>query len=71
MGSPKIGEIPLPYHSRRTGDHTPHGFFLVRGPGIQPGKREGSVSVSDVSATLAALVGITIPDGDGLPIAGD
>jgi predicted AlkP superfamily phosphohydrolase/phosphomutase len=68
IGSQKIGEIKLPYFSRRTGDHTPHGLYFVRGPDVRQGEQPEPVSVMDVAATIAGMVGVTIPDGDGVPI---
>ena len=67
--SPATGVVTAPYGEWRTGDHDRGGLLLVRGPGVLPGRRGGSISVMDVGPTLAASVGVAMPDADGVPRA--
>jgi len=47
-----------PFVATRTGAHTSEGFAYIAGPDIAPGPR-GRFAVSDLSATITALVGAT------------
>jgi predicted AlkP superfamily phosphohydrolase/phosphomutase len=67
--SPKIGLVRAPYRHVRTGDHRPHGLLLARGPSFVPGAPLGRVGVEDVAPTIAALLGVELPDVDGQPIS--
>lgn len=59
----RIGPAPL----RRSGDHTPRGFFVVAGPGIAGG-RLPDCELVDVAPTILALLGSDIPGHfDGRP----
>jgi len=69
VGSPKVGELEEPFFGHRTGDHSLRGMVAIRSPGLAPGKLP-AVSVMDVGATLAALLGVPLPDADGAPIRG-
>jgi predicted AlkP superfamily phosphohydrolase/phosphomutase len=64
---PTIGMIgPFPF--RRTGEHTPQGFALFSGPGIQRADL-GTYDVPDIPATLLALLGHPLPaQVEGRPI---
>lgn len=56
---PDVGLVgPVPY--RRTGGHSPRGFALVGGPGIEAGEGRDGQAV-DVSATVADLLGRPTP----------
>jgi predicted AlkP superfamily phosphohydrolase/phosphomutase len=66
--SPKTGTIRIVLPGERTGHHRPQGFFVAVGPGIQPQRVGESVSVMDVGPTIAALLGVELPDVDGRPI---
>lgn len=69
VSSPKIGVITRQPPAGRTGDHKPDGLLIVAGPSIQPGRRERPVAVTDVAPTIASLLGVTLADVDGRPIA--
>ncbi|MDQ1459361.1 MAG: hypothetical protein QOI08_845 [Actinomycetota bacterium] len=64
--SPATGVVTAPYKQWRTGDHDRSGLLLARGRGITPGRRPGTISVIDVAPTLAASLGVTPPDIDGI-----
>jgi len=66
--SPKTGTIRGTLPGDRTGHHTPYGLFLAAGPGIQPQRVGDVVSVMDIAPTIAAILGVTLPDVDGHPI---
>jgi predicted AlkP superfamily phosphohydrolase/phosphomutase len=66
--SPKIGVLEGTNHYTRTGDHRQEGFFIAAGPGIRPGRLERTVSVMDLAPTITRLVGVDLPEADGLPI---
>jgi predicted AlkP superfamily phosphohydrolase/phosphomutase len=68
ISSNKIGEIRGEYRYCRSGDHTPHGLFIAKGPSIPPGQLDRSVSILDFAPTLTAMLGVRLPDADGIPI---
>jgi len=68
--SPKLGELSQPYSGWRTGDHTRNCLLLARGPAIRPGRLDPAPRVTDLAPTLAALLGVTLPDVEGIPVAG-
>jgi len=68
ISSKKIGEIRGEYRYCRSGDHTPHGLFIVKGPSIPPGQLDRTVSILDFAPTLTAMLGVHLPDADGTPI---
>lgn len=54
-----------PYHFDR---HVP---FIVRAPGVSPGLEPRRVSIVDLAPTLAALLGVRVPDDlDGVNVLG-
>jgi arylsulfatase A-like enzyme len=58
--------------SNRTGNHlsAPPGIFVVAGPGIRPGRRDGGATLYDVMPTLAAALGLPVADDlEGAPQA--
>ncbi len=67
--SPRIGEIRRPYTSYRMGEHQPNGFLCAAGTGIGCGALPDAVSVMDLAPTIAARLGVSLPDVDGAPIA--
>ena len=66
--SPKIGKIEREFDGIRTGDHKPEGLFVAKGPSIRPQRLAAPVSIMDVAPTVAALLGVPLPDVDGKPI---
>lgn len=68
IASEKIGMIEGVNPYCRTGDHRPEGMFIVRGPGIEPGRLEKTVSIMDFAPTLTKLFNIELPNADGKPI---
>jgi predicted AlkP superfamily phosphohydrolase/phosphomutase len=67
--SPKTGMIHAPYTHWRTGDHRPGGFLLARGPKIPSGADLGAIDNRNLGPTIAAMLGIELPDVDGIPAA--
>jgi predicted AlkP superfamily phosphohydrolase/phosphomutase len=69
VSSPKIGTIIEEDHStRRTGDHRPGGLFFLRGPHIPTGVQLPPAQDEDIAPTLAACLGVELPNVDGQPI---
>ncbi len=55
------------YHPKRP---FMQGGFVAAGPGIEKGKRLGRVRLIDVAPTIAALLGVRLPDVDGRVMTG-
>ena len=70
VSSPAFGVLEKTFIGVRTGDHRPEGFFWATGPGIVPGRRLETVSVMDFAPSVAARLGISLDDVDGVPIRG-
>jgi predicted AlkP superfamily phosphohydrolase/phosphomutase len=68
IASEKIGEIRGVRMSKRTGDHTNTGVFFACGPGIAVRELAEPVPVESFAPTIAALLGLTLPDVDGTAI---
>jgi predicted AlkP superfamily phosphohydrolase/phosphomutase len=66
--SQKIGEIRGVRMSRRTGDHTDSGIFFASGPGIDVKEFPKPVRVESFAPTIAARLGLALPDADGTTI---
>jgi predicted AlkP superfamily pyrophosphatase or phosphodiesterase len=47
-----------------------HGTFIAWGAGIKSGSRHGAMNNTDVAPTMAALLGLKIPDADGQALEG-
>ena len=69
LTSEKIGLLEGEYNYCRTGDHRPHGLFIVTGPGIRPGSIGRTISIMDFASTFLHLFGLTNYDLDGKPIS--
>ena len=69
LRSPKIGIVEGTNDYARTGDHRPDGMFAAIGPGLRPGRIGRTVSIMDFAPTFCALLGVSMPDVDGRPIA--
>jgi predicted AlkP superfamily phosphohydrolase/phosphomutase len=67
--SPKTGIVHVPYKNWRTGDHTPGGFLLARGPGIAPRADLGKIDVADLGPSICSRLGVSLCDVDGRPCA--
>jgi hypothetical protein len=66
--SPQVGEVQGVYLSARTGDHAPEGLYCIRGPGLAPGEDSQVLPVETLAPTIAALLGVALPEADGLPL---
>jgi hypothetical protein len=64
--SPKTGLIHIPYTHWRTGDHRPAGMLLARARELPGGKRLAGLSVEDIGPSIAARLGVTLKDVDGV-----
>ena len=60
-----------PAYSSRKGDHpiSMTGVFLATGPSVHPGALDGPVQLEDFAPTIAGLLGETLQETDGVPIA--
>ena len=67
--SPRVGTVAARYDHWRTGDHNDRGLFIARGPGIAPGRRTEPMALTDVAPTIAAVLGVDLPDVEGRPRA--
>jgi predicted AlkP superfamily phosphohydrolase/phosphomutase len=70
VSSPKTGTIRGTFPGRRTGDHKPHGICFAAGPGISPGPLPGPIAITQFAPTLAARLGVPLPNVDGQPVPG-
>jgi predicted AlkP superfamily phosphohydrolase/phosphomutase len=67
--SVRYGALARDFPGVRSGDHRPDGLLVARGPGIAAGRHTDAVRSVDLPATIAALLGVPVPDLDGRPIA--
>lgn len=67
--SPRVGIVHVPYEEWRTGDHRPDGLLLATGPGIPVGARLAPIASIDLAPTIAARLGVELPDVDGRPVS--
>jgi predicted AlkP superfamily phosphohydrolase/phosphomutase len=63
VGSARLPRLEGRYKYVRSGDHRPEGMFIVKGPGIQPGRIAAPVRCTDFAPTIVRLLGLT-PDAD-------
>jgi predicted AlkP superfamily phosphohydrolase/phosphomutase len=66
--SPLIGRVERDWDGCRTGDHRPGGRVLISGPHVRPGRLDRPVPVIDLAPTVAAMLGVVLPDVDGTPV---
>ncbi len=63
--SDEFGEVPWPrgrkLASGRSGNHTPHGWFVAKGPGIRPGPSARTYDTADLVPTVFQWLGAPIP----------
>jgi len=67
--SPLIGNVKVDDESSRTGDHTQNALLLIAGPGVAAKRFSDDARVEDIAPTLAALLGESLDDVDGAPLA--
>jgi predicted AlkP superfamily phosphohydrolase/phosphomutase len=63
--SPRIGTLKGTNRYHRTGDHRIGSLLVAAGGGIRPGTLSRTVSTLDIAPTIAALLGVSLPPGDG------
>ena len=68
IASPKLGEMRFPFRPWRTGNHTPDGFFVARGPAVRAGQLPVAASIMDLGPSLCHMLGVPLPAVDGRPI---
>ncbi len=66
--SDKTGLIEGENYYIRTGDHRPEGMFVATGPGIAAARLDRVVSITDFAPTFCRMLGVALPDVDGVPI---
>ena len=63
--SDRFGEIRWPrgrkHASGRSGNHTPHGWFIAKGPGIPPGPSRRRYDTADLIPTVFRWLGAPLP----------
>lgn len=67
--SPAIGGLSHEYPNNRTGDHTPEGFCVIAGPGVEAGLEGETVRTADFASSIAAFYGLEIGAHDGRPFS--
>ena len=67
--SPTIGELRLGAAGFRTGNHVANGIYFAGGHRITPMAQPCGASIMDIGPTVAALLGTTLENTDGRPLA--
>ena len=67
--SPALGVLEAANGYARTGEHRAGGFFVARGPGIEPGRLERVVSTLDLAPSICARLGAPMSGVDGSALA--
>ncbi len=67
--SPLIGTIERANEYVRTGEHRPGGWLVAAGPDIAVGRLAEPARLIDLAPTFTAMLGVTLDDCDGQPIA--
>jgi predicted AlkP superfamily phosphohydrolase/phosphomutase len=71
VGSNRLPRLEGRYRYVRSGEHRPDGMFIVKGPGIAPGRIAQPVRCMDFAPTIARMLGVALPhDIDGRQIPG-
>jgi predicted AlkP superfamily phosphohydrolase/phosphomutase len=65
LRSPLIGDVMGDWPHTRTGDHTPEGLVMTRGPHLEARALSRRLDVMDLAPTLAAMLGVSLADVDG------
>ncbi len=69
VASPRIGEVSgRRLTDIRTGDHTPNAELVACGPGLGSGRCPAPAAVEAIAPTIAAMLGVSLPDPDEAPI---
>jgi len=69
VGSDRLPRLEGDYEYVRSGEHRPRGMFVVRGPGIRPGRLPDPVTCMDWAPTICTLLGVRPDEGlDGRAI---
>jgi hypothetical protein len=53
----------------RSGNHRPGGWLVAAGPGIVPSPDSTRCAIVDLGPSVAARLGVTLPDTDGRVVA--
>lgn len=69
LSSRKLGSLQGSNRYCRSGDHRPEGLFVAVGAGLAPARLSRKVSIMDFAPTFARLLGVELPETDGVPIA--
>jgi predicted AlkP superfamily pyrophosphatase or phosphodiesterase len=76
FGDTAAGELPFNEKPERQGSHGHdadlpdlHATFVAWGVGIKPGARLGEISNLSVAPTIAKLLGLSLPNAEGQPLA--
>lgn len=75
LGDTAAGQLPFKDKPERKGSHghdpnipNLRATFVAWGVGIKPGSKLGDISNVDVAPTIAAVLGVPLPDTDGKPL---
>lgn len=71
VASPRIGTLHIRRQDGRTGGHTPHGFVIAAGAGVQKRVAASDPSIYDIAPTILDAAGVAVPphlDGNALPL---
>jgi len=68
VASPEIGILEYDDGDERTGDHRPGGLLFVQGPDVSPQMFTRRIPTEDIAPAVAAVLGVAMPDVDGVPI---
>lgn len=67
--SPRLGRLRIRSQDSRSGSHTPHGFVIAAGAGVQPQQDTQRRSIYDITPTVLKAAGVSIwPEIDGDPL---
>jgi predicted AlkP superfamily pyrophosphatase or phosphodiesterase len=76
FGDTAAGELPFNEKPERKGSHGHnadlpdlHATFVAWGVGIKPGARLGEISNLSIAPTIAKLLGLSLPNAEGQPLA--
>lgn len=72
VSSPKFGIVNgTPVVGARTGDHNSDCVLFAQGPYVTQRGRFNPIAVEDIAPTITSLLGLELPDGDGIPVSFD